>query len=133
MNYLLALIPAIGWGIMPLITSKIGGSTINQMFGIGAGATIVGLVAFIIGHPTVTTTGFWFSVLCGALWTIGQIGQFVSFKRMGVSNTIPLSTVFQLVGNSLIGVIIFGEWRGARALTVGFIALEHFGKRWGGH
>lgn len=123
MNYLLALIPAIGWGIMPLITGKIGGSTINQMFGIGAGATIVGLVAFIIGHPTVTTTGFWFSVLCGALWTIGQIGQFVSFKRMGVSNTIPLSTVFQLVGNSLIGVIIFGEWRGARALTIGFIAL----------
>ena len=43
MNYLLALIPAIGWGIMPLITGKIGGSTINQMFGIGAGATIVGL------------------------------------------------------------------------------------------
>lgn len=123
MNYLLALIPAIGWGIMPLITGKIGGSTINQIFGIGAGATIVGLVAFIIGHPTVTTTGFWFSVLCGALWTIGQIGQFVSFKRMGVSNTIPLSTVFQLVGNSLIGVIIFGEWRGARALTIGFIAL----------
>ena len=80
MNYLLALIPAIGWGIMPLITGKIGGSTINQIFGIGAGATIVGLVAFIIGHPTVTTTGFWFSVLCGALWTIGQIGQFVSFK-----------------------------------------------------
>ncbi len=61
MNYLLALIPAIGWGIMPLITGKIGGSTINQMFGIGAGATIVGLVAFIIGHPTVTTD--WILVL----------------------------------------------------------------------
>jgi glucose uptake protein len=123
MSYLLALIPAIGWGIMPLITGKIGGSAVNQMFGIGAGATIVGLVAFIIGHPTVSTAGFWFSVLCGALWTIGQIGQFISFKRMGVSNTIPLSTVLQLIGNSLIGVIIFGEWRGARALTVGFIAL----------
>lgn len=123
MVYLLALVPALGWGIMPLITGKIGGSTINQMFGIGAGASIVGIVAFLIGHPSVSTTGFWFSVLCGALWTIGQIGQFVSFKRMGVSNTIPLSTVFQLVGNSLIGVIIFGEWRGARALTIGFIAL----------
>ncbi len=46
MNYLLALIPAIGWGIMPLITGKIGGSTINQMFGIGAGATIVGCVYY---------------------------------------------------------------------------------------
>lgn len=123
MSYLLALIPAVGWGIMPLITGKVGGSAVNQMFGIGAGATIVGLVAFLIGHPQVSTAGFWFSVLCGALWTIGQIGQFISYKRMGVSKTIPLSTVFQLVGNSIIGVIIFGEWHGARALTIGFIAL----------
>jgi len=36
MNILIALIPALGWGIMPLITGKIGGSPANQMFGIGA-------------------------------------------------------------------------------------------------
>ena len=123
MVYLLALIPALGWGLMPLITGKIGGSAVNQMFGIGAGATIIGLIAYIVTQPSVSTTAFWFSVLCGALWTIGQVGQFVSFKRMGVSNTMPLSTVLQLVGNSLIGVIIFGEWHSARALTIGFIAL----------
>ena len=123
MSYLIALIPALGWGFMPLITGKIGGSAVNQMFGIGAGATIVGLVAFAIGHPTVSTTAFWFSVVCGALWTIGQIGQFVSFKRIGVSKTTPISTVLQLVGNSIIGAIIFGEWRGAKALTIGFVAL----------
>ncbi|HJE26427.1 MAG TPA: GRP family sugar transporter, partial [Limosilactobacillus pontis] len=28
MSYLIALIPALGWGFMPLITGKIGGSTI---------------------------------------------------------------------------------------------------------
>ena len=43
LSYLLALVPAIGWGIMPLITGKVGGSTVNQTFGIGAGATIIGL------------------------------------------------------------------------------------------
>ena len=106
MVYLLALIPALGWGLMPLITGKIGGSAVNQLFGIGAGATIIGLVAYAVTQPTVSTTAFWFSVLCGALWTIGQVGQFVSFKRMGVSNTMPLSTVLQLVGNSLIGVAL---------------------------
>lgn len=123
MVYLLALIPALGWGIMPLITGKIGGSPVNQMFGIGGGATIVGLIAYLFTQPTVSTSAFWFSVLCGALWTIGQIGQFISFKRMGVSNTMPLSTVFQLIGNSVIGVIIFGEWHTAKALTIGLIAL----------
>lgn len=130
LSYLLALVPAIGWGIMPLITGKVGGSTVNQTFGIGAGATIIGLLAFAIAHLTgnpgavvVSARGFWISVLCGALWSTGQIGQFVSFKRMGVSNTIPLSTVFQLIGNSLIGVIIFGEWHSSTARLIGFGAL----------
>lgn len=130
LSYLLALVPAIGWGIMPLITGKVGGSTVNQTFGIGAGATIIGLLAFAIAHLTgnpgavvVSARGFWISVLCGALWSTGQIGQFVSFKRMGVSNTIPLSTVFQLIGNSLIGVIIFGEWHSSTARLIGFGTL----------
>lgn len=120
MAYLIALIPALGWGFMPLITGKVGGSEANQIFGIGAGAS---LVAFLIMHPQVSMKAFLFSLLCGALWSTAQVGQFVSFKRIGVSNTVPLSTVFQLVGNSIIGVLIFGEWHSARALTIGFIAL----------
>ena len=123
MAYLIALIPALGWGFMPLITGKVGGSEANQIFGIGAGASLVGLVAFLIMHPQVSMKAFLFSLLCGALWSTAQVGQFVSFKRIGVSNTVPLSTVFQLVGNSIIGVLIFGEWHSARALTIGFIAL----------
>ncbi len=123
MAYLIALIPALGWGFMPLITGKVGGSEANQIFGIGAGASLVGLIAFLIIHPQVSMKAFLFSLLCGALWSTAQVGQFVSFKRIGVSNTVPLSTVFQLVGNSIIGVVIFGEWHSARALTIGFIAL----------
>lgn len=123
MNILIALIPAIGWGSMPLITGKIGGSAVNQIFGIGAGASLIGLLAFVFTKPTVSAQAFAFAILCGALWTIGQIGQFISFKRMGVSNTVPLSTVFQLVGNSVIGMLIFGDWAGARAKVVGITAL----------
>ncbi|AYE37650.1 GRP family sugar transporter [Companilactobacillus zhachilii] len=123
MNILIALIPALGWGFMPIITGKVGGSPVNQMFGIGAGATIVGLISFLVTQPSVSAQAFWFSVLCGALWTIGQIGQFISFKRIGVSGTVPLSTVFQLVGNSIIGMLIFGDWAGAQAKVIGIIAL----------
>ncbi|HCD08059.1 MAG TPA: sugar transporter [Lactobacillus sp.] len=123
MNILIALIPAIGWGIVPMITGKVGGTAANQIFGIGAGATIIGLIAYLFIHPTVSTTVFWFSVLVGSLWTIGQIGQFISFKRIGVSGTVPLSTVFQLIGNSIIGMIIFGDWSGISAKIIGIIAL----------
>ena len=123
MAYLIALIPALGWGLMPIITGKIGGSSANQIFGIGDGASIIGIVAFLIMHPSVSTTAFIFSLVCGALWSTGQVGQFVSFKRMGVSNTIPLSTVLQLVGNSIIGVLFLGNWSGTQALLIGFAAL----------
>ena len=123
MNILIALVPALGWGFMPIITGKVGGSPVNQMFGIGAGATVVGLVSYLVTQPSVSAQAFWFSVLCGALWTIGQIGQFISFKRIGVSGTVPLSTVFQLVGNSIIGMLIFGDWAGAHAKIIGIIAL----------
>lgn len=123
MSYLIALIPALGWGFMPIITGKIGGNSANQIFGIGAGASIVGLVAFLIMQPHVSTAAFLFSLVCGALWSTAQVGQFESFKRMGVSNTVPLSTVFQLVGNSIIGVLFLGEWSGTQALLIGFSAL----------
>jgi len=123
MNILIALIPALGWGFMPIITGKVGGSPVNQMFGIGAGATIVGLISFLVTQPSVSAQAFWFSVLCGALWTIGQIGQFISFKRIGVSGTVPLSTVFQLIGNSIIGMLIFGDWAGTQSKVIGIAAL----------
>ena len=113
MIYLLALIPAIGWGAMPLITGKIGGSPVNQMFGIGAGASIVGIIAYLITKPTVSVTAFWFSLAIGCLWTIGQVGQFISFKHMGVSNTMPLSSAFVLVMTSFVGIFFFDEWQGA--------------------
>lgn len=123
MNILIALIPALGWGSMPIITGKVGGSPVNQIFGIGAGASIIGLLAFIFTRPTVSLTAFALAILCGALWTIGQIGQFISFKRIGVANTVPLSTVFQLIGNSIIGMTMFGDWAGARLKVIGIAAL----------
>ena len=52
LTYLLALVPAVGWGIMPLITGKVGGSTINQTFGIGAGATIISLIAYLTAQKS---------------------------------------------------------------------------------
>lgn len=119
MNILIALLPAIGWGVMPLVTGKVGGRPVNQIFGIGAGTSIIGLIAFLITRPSVNLTAFCFALLCGALWTIGQIGQFISFKRIGVSNTFPLSTVFQLVGNSIIGVLILEIGQGPKPRLLG--------------
>ncbi|AVK62273.1 sugar transporter [Lactobacillus sp. CBA3605] len=123
MNILIALIPALGWGLNPLLLSKIGGKPANQTLGTGIGAVIVGIIVQLIFQPTVSTTTFWLSALSGAFWVLGQIGQYTSYSRMGVSSTMPISTGLQLVGTSVIGVLMFGEWSGVAAKLVGFAAI----------
>ena len=84
MNIIIALLPAIGWGVMPWIVNKVPNSKpANQIFGVGMGATIVGIIVTLIQHPAISMPVFFLSLLSGALWTIGQIGQFISFTRIG--------------------------------------------------
>ncbi|WP_439442939.1 GRP family sugar transporter [Listeria aquatica] len=124
MNVLIALLPAIGWGIQPLILRKIGGKPSNEIFGTGIGALIAGIVATALFSPHfVAANVFILSLLSGLFWVMGQTGQYHAFGLIGVSKTMPISTGFQLVGTSLIGVILFGEWPGNLDKIIGFLAI----------
>lgn len=123
MNLVIALIPALGWGLNPLLISKIGGKPVNQTLGTGIGALIIGLIVQLMYRPQVDTMTFIVSAFSGAFWVLGQIGQYTAYSRMGVSTTMPISTGVQLVGTSVIGVLMFGEWGGATAKLVGFAAI----------
>lgn len=124
MNIVIALLPAIGWGVIPLIVSKVKNSQpTNQILGVGIGATIFGLIVTLIQRPAMDKFSFSMVLLSGMLWTIGQIGQFVSFTRIGVSKTMPISTGLQLIGNTIIGVLMFGEWKEINQYVIGTLAL----------
>ncbi|MFD1418620.1 GRP family sugar transporter [Companilactobacillus keshanensis] len=122
MGVLLALIPALGWGIQPLIASKVGGSPSNQIFGTGFGSLIIGLFIYTM-YGSVSGINFWISFGAGFLWSLGQVGQYISFTQIGVTRTMPITTGLQVVGTSLIGIIIFGEWSGDTAKLVGLLAI----------
>lgn len=122
MGILLALIPALGWGIQPLIARKFGGQPANQIFGTGLGALIVGCIVFGFAG-TVTGVNFAISFFAGVLWSIGQVGQYIAFTQIGVTKTMPISTGLQVVGTSLIGVLIFGEWPALTAKLIGLVAI----------
>ncbi|MEK1404073.1 sugar transporter [Limosilactobacillus fermentum] len=109
MEYLIALIPALGWGLMPLITGKMGGSEANQIFGIGAGASIVGIIAFLITQPTVSAGAFIFSMVCGALLIviIGALMTSVSDKK-GDSKVTTSNVIFLLA--TTIGYWIYSSF-----------------------
>lgn len=124
MGIFIALLPALGWGIMPILIGKIGGERTNQILGTGIGSLIVGLVVhFAFSTSSISWPVFLISLASGAFWVIGQTGQYRSFEIMGVSETMPITTGFQLIGTSVIGVLAFGEWPGTTNKLIGVGAL----------
>lgn len=123
-NILLALIPALGWGIQPIFLRKIGGDATNHVLGFGLGAVVMGLlVQFIFQPAAISWQTFLIAFISGAFWAFGQSGQVRGYEIIGVSKTMPISTGLQLVGTSIIGVVAFGEWPGLTNKFFGFLAI----------
>ncbi len=123
MSILIGLIPAIAWGVLPIVVTKIGGQPVNQIIGTTFGTFIVAVITWLFIRPAIGVGQFWLTVLSGASWAFGQYLQYMAFQRIGVSKAMPISTGLQLVGTSLLGVLAFGEWSGSVELLIGFIAL----------
>lgn len=124
MNIIIALLPALGWGILPLVVGSIGGSPANQILGTGIGALIMGFVSMaIMGAPHMPWTDALVATASGIGFMIGQIGQYTSIARIGVSRTMPISTGLQLVGTILLSMILFNEWQGIEGLIGGIFSV----------
>lgn len=123
MNILLMLLPAIGWGLLPPIVARIGGKPANQIFGTAVGTLVVAVMMTFVYHPQLSPFTFLAAMLAGCFWVIGQVGQFISFQNIGVSTTMPTSTGFQLIGTSLVGVVIFGEWSTTMEKVLGAVGI----------
>ncbi|MDE7056018.1 MAG: GRP family sugar transporter, partial [Lactobacillus sp.] len=49
MNWIIAFLPAVGWGLIPIISGKIPSSRpLNEIYGTGIGAVIIGIIFTII-------------------------------------------------------------------------------------
>ena len=124
MRYLFLFLPAIGWGLMPVFVAGVKKSNIyHQIVGSVLGAFIFGAVVTLIKRPAFNTTTFLLAMMAGAAWVIGQCGQYYSYSKVGVSETMPISTGLQLIGVPLVGVLIFGEWASTQAKLFGFIGI----------
>lgn len=123
MNIVYMFIPAIAWGILPLAVAKVKGKPINQILGTTVGTLIVGIIALPFIKMNIDVKTFWLAALAGAFWVVGQLGQYTGYAKVGVSETMPISTGLQLIGTSLVGVVIFGEWASTNAKIWGFIGI----------
>lgn len=123
MQILIALIPALAWGSIGLISGKLGGTPTQQTLGMTTGAVIFGILTWAIYQPTMTSKVWIAGLISGLFWAVGQSQQFTSMKAIGISKTVPLSTGLQLAGNALAGVILFHEWKTGHMIWVGSTAV----------
>ncbi|PPA70358.1 GRP family sugar transporter [Jeotgalibacillus proteolyticus] len=123
MEILIALIPAVMWGSILLVSTKLGGGPYQQGVGTTIGALIFSVAAFFFTSPEFTWTIVIVSFISGLMWALGQMNQFKTAKHLGVSKTLPISTGMQLAGTSLFGVLVFGEWSTTMTLTIGITAI----------
>lgn len=123
MGIIWALITAICWGSIVLVSEKLGGDFHSQTFGMTLGALIFSLVAFFIVQPDLNMAVFAIGVVSGIFWVIGQRNQFASVDYLGVSKIVPLSTGMQLFGTTLFGVLVFQEWKTTTEIIIGLAAI----------
>jgi len=127
MQYLMALVPALCWGSVGLVSGKLGGSVKQQTLGMVFGATLFAIVFTLFNINAFLASCslmLWIlGILSGFLWTVGQTFQFSAMKKLGISKAYPLSTGAQLIGNCIFGVLVFHEWKTGEQTAMGLCAL----------
>ncbi|GEO46261.1 GRP family sugar transporter [Companilactobacillus kimchii] len=124
MGYLLALIPALGWGFQSIVMQKIGGKFTNKVMGMAMTTFVFAVIIFFFKHPTTVNSNLIIgSFLCGLFWIVGQLLQVKAFDLVGVSMAMPVSTGEQLLGTTLMGALYFHEWQSGWQFILGIGAL----------
>lgn len=123
MDILLALLPALAWGNMLLVSVKMGGGAYSQTVGITMGALFFSIIMYAFTTPTLTLTIVIVGFISGVFWALGQVNQLKTIEQLGVSTTATISTGMQLVSTTLFGAIAFNEWPTTTTIIMGTIAV----------
>lgn len=122
LDWLVALVPVLSFGLVPVIGTRIGGKPVEQSMGIALGGLAFSLAVLLFKRPEINPHIFLIGFLSGVFWAVGSIGQFQGIRYLGVSRATPMLNGGQIIGTSLVGVAL-GDWASAAAKTYGFIAL----------
>lgn len=126
-SILIALIPALCWGMVGIISTKMGGNAGQQTLGISVGSVLLGLCVtlfYVIPQNIHVDIKIWVvGLLSGLFWSVGMFGQLNSFTDLGVSIGLPLSTAGQIVTNALLGAALLGEWQTKPIWLFGLISI----------
>lgn len=121
-DWLVAFIPVVSFGLIPVIGTLIGGKPTEQSMGIALGGFVFSLAVLLLRRPELSAHIFLIGFLSGAFWSVGSVGQFLGINCLGVARATPMLNGGQIVGTSLLGVLL-GDWASETAKLYGFTAL----------
>ncbi|ENI9078210.1 GRP family sugar transporter [Listeria monocytogenes] len=122
-TYLIALLPVLGWGFMPIIANLRKSTSEEQLLGTSISALLFAFILFWILSPEITVLSFIVSFVSGIFWSFGQLLQFKGIAASSVAKAMPISNGTQLVGATLFAVLVFREWQTVTAVIIGVVAV----------
>lgn len=123
MEYIIALIPAIAWGLIGIIAKKAGGKPEQQTIGSLVGFLFFAGITYLFIGPSISIQILIVGFISGSCLAMANFGQFDAMQDLGVSRTVPLVAAGQLVLNNLVAAILFKEWTSINQWFFGIIAL----------
>ncbi|MDA9462827.1 sugar transporter [Enterococcus mundtii 3F] len=119
----LALIPALGWGMMPILSKIMGGKSEEQLIGTTIAALLFGLIFSLFQQVTYQTVSFIICFLSGVFWAVGQYFQFRALEKAEVSKAMPISVGTQLAFVTLVSGVFLLEWTSVFVAIMSIVAL----------
>lgn len=113
------LLPALGWGFMPIIAKLTNAKPINQLLGTTTIALLMGTLFTLIIQPSYDWHHLPAAFFSGCFWSAGQYLQFQSFQLLPVSEAMPISNGTQLIGTTFIAALFFNEWSNINMAAAG--------------
>lgn len=123
MNVIVALIPALLWGLVPLLVVKIGGEPIQQQLGTAFGCGIFAVAIYAITRPETAHSVILGCIISGIGWSVGQLMQYNAYRILGTSTGFALSISFEMVLNALVAVLVLREWNSMFQVCLGSTAI----------
>jgi glucose uptake protein len=120
---LLASLPALGWGLMPIVSKLMGGKSEEQLLGTTIAALIFGSVFGFLNQVSYAMVPFFISLLSGVFWACGQYFQFLALEKAEVSKVMPVSVGTQLLFVTLASGFFLKEWTDLTTVIFSIMAL----------
>ncbi|EQF23190.1 sugar transport family protein [Clostridioides difficile CD160] len=119
LTIIIALLPVIGWGLMPIVANLKKSSPYEQLLGTSISAFIFSTIITLVMRPEITFFSFFVSMISGIFWSLGQLMQFKAIQITSVSKVMPISNGSQLTFTTLLAVLLFNEWTSSKMFLIG--------------